>query len=538
MNKTFLKYLFLIVILFIILIIIFMKEKKYKEGLTPTTSITQSQTQADQSGMLDEELSGNKYDYMFRLASSSAKYDLESVKEIDLIVKEIEKLNEIERKKGNSDIIYVPQGLPKAFIQFINGLSGISENTSINTDEEDIQIPSSSTETAEQLGIREQQEKNNKSLVNWFIGTIRNLMNEKMRQKIAEEKEIEKKKKLDNSQPVYCLDYNNNCKEFPKEYCYNNNKPTYLTYENCTNANKQIDISNSSVSNQISNISNQFNNIIVQQSSMLKNNLDVSNEQLDAFNESLDVFNEQLDVSNEQLDVSNEQLDVSNENLDISNQVSLSNKKFKNYKFKIDRIKTPNNKYMYCLGGNLECPENSRLQKIDDLQYNSRYQENIGNTYESKCYDISNNVATKNNVMCKNSIFEKKKSYTFSSSCNDEDKINVVIESNSNDEFSNFTKNYNYIPLSVDSDFVYLYKEDGELNFKADPCYLQGNPELCCENKNEFNIKCSANFGSKIGDPLCCEQEGVVQNTKFICPSELPTCIGYKCGETWGKCVK
>ena len=193
---------------------------------------------------------------------------------------------------------------------------------------------------------------------------------------------------------------------------------------------------------------------------------------------------------------------------------------------------------MYCLGGNLECPENSRLQKIDDLQYNSRYQENIGNTYESKCYDISNNVVTENNVMCKNSIFEKQKSYTFSSSCNDDDKMNVIIESNSNDEFSNFTKNYNYIPLSVDSDFVYLYKEDGELNFKADPCYLQGNPELCCGNNKEFNIKCSANFGSKIGDPLCCEQEGVVQNTKFICPSELPTCIGYKCGETWGKCVK
>ena len=27
-----------------------------------------------------------------------------------------------------------------------------------------------------------------------------------------------------------------------------------------------------------------------------------------------------------------------------------------------------------------------------------------------------------------------------------------------------------------------------------------------------------------------------VQDTKFNCPSEYPHCIGYKCGESWGKC--
>ena len=52
------------------------------------------------------------------------------------------------------------------------------------------------------------------------------------------------------------------------------------------------------------------------------------------------------------------------------------------------------------------------------------------------------------------------------------------------------------------------------------------------------NLKCLADNGAVAGDPLCCGQDGVVQNTKYNCPSEYPHCIGYKCGETWGRCSK
>ncbi len=52
------------------------------------------------------------------------------------------------------------------------------------------------------------------------------------------------------------------------------------------------------------------------------------------------------------------------------------------------------------------------------------------------------------------------------------------------------------------------------------------------------NLKCLADNGAVAGDELCCGQEGVVQNTKYNCPSEYPHCIGYKCGETWGRCSK
>lgn len=51
-------------------------------------------------------------------------------------------------------------------------------------------------------------------------------------------------------------------------------------------------------------------------------------------------------------------------------------------------------------------------------------------------------------------------------------------------------------------------------------------------------LKCLADYGSNIGDSLCCGQTGIVQNNNNICPSEYPKCIGYECGKTWGKCSK
>ena len=50
-------------------------------------------------------------------------------------------------------------------------------------------------------------------------------------------------------------------------------------------------------------------------------------------------------------------------------------------------------------------------------------------------------------------------------------------------------------------------------------------------------IKCIANYGSNIGDQLCCNQEGYVTDTKYICPEEVPTCRGYSAEENaFGYC--
>jgi len=52
------------------------------------------------------------------------------------------------------------------------------------------------------------------------------------------------------------------------------------------------------------------------------------------------------------------------------------------------------------------------------------------------------------------------------------------------------------------------------------------------------DIKCVADFGTNIGDPLCCGQEGVLQDTRYVCPNTLKKCTSFKCGSAFGTCTK
>lgn len=50
-------------------------------------------------------------------------------------------------------------------------------------------------------------------------------------------------------------------------------------------------------------------------------------------------------------------------------------------------------------------------------------------------------------------------------------------------------------------------------------------------------IKCIANYGSNIGDPLCCNQKGALPDTRYVCPQEVPRCSGYSANDnTYGYC--
>lgn len=50
-------------------------------------------------------------------------------------------------------------------------------------------------------------------------------------------------------------------------------------------------------------------------------------------------------------------------------------------------------------------------------------------------------------------------------------------------------------------------------------------------------IKCIADHASNIGDPLCCNQPGKLEDTKYICPQEVPKCNGYSKDENiYGYC--
>jgi len=51
------------------------------------------------------------------------------------------------------------------------------------------------------------------------------------------------------------------------------------------------------------------------------------------------------------------------------------------------------------------------------------------------------------------------------------------------------------------------------------------------------SIKCIADFGTAVGDPLCCGQEGVLQDTRYVCPNTLKKCSNFKCGSAFGSCV-
>ena len=51
------------------------------------------------------------------------------------------------------------------------------------------------------------------------------------------------------------------------------------------------------------------------------------------------------------------------------------------------------------------------------------------------------------------------------------------------------------------------------------------------------SLKCIADFGTNVGEDLCCGQTGVLQNTEYVCPSSKPTCQNFKCGSKFGNCI-
>ena len=123
--------------------------------------------------------------------------------------------------------------------------------------------------------------------------------------------------------------------------------------------------------------------------------------------------------------------------------------------------------------------------------------------------------------------------------------------SNTDAKYSGFTQNMSSMPLKFDAsgDFNMFYAGNSEY-VKTLKCFLFDSSANCetalgnaystgeeekCES---VNIKCLANFGTKVGDPLCCGQTGVLQNTNYVCPEEMPTCSEYKCGSQWGVCTK
>ena len=236
------------------------------------------------------------------------------------------------------------------------------------------------------------------------------------------------------------------------------------------------------------------------------------------------------------------------------------------------------NEYIYCPGGDITCPDGHSLRGEEEYVLPS------GKKAKSYKYMCKKNGGGKNtkHVTCKNNYLgdDSVDKISFLSDGTDVDNVTRIkrdfydITSNSGktklvgkDLLTGFTDPYTEVPFEINGEYVFLYKDKG-LDIKSSPCFLYEDPANCEKYLTEItpptddeesgsgdgdsgsdssdsngtcqhqNIKCLADNGSSVGDPLCCGQNGVLQDVKYNCPSEYPYCVGYKCGETWGRCTK
>ena len=108
-------------------------------------------------------------------------------------------------------------------------------------------------------------------------------------------------------------------------------------------------------------------------------------------------------------------------------------------------------------------------------------------------------------------------------------------------------KNGKYVPTSDSMIQVYpdiSHSVDTGAPFKSplsgpsvdEPSSLLEYNYFKTSNSDSPFIQCIADYGTKIGDNLCCGQKGTLQDTKHVCPAESPTCQGYS-KDNYGYCA-
>jgi hypothetical protein len=197
----------------------------------------------------------------------------------------------------------------------------------------------------------------------------------------------------------------------------------------------------------------------------------------------------------------------------------------------IDRIKNSSDKYAYCIAGNITCSDSS-LNQIKD-NYSG------GKTYDYLCNDG-------NYAECTN----------FVKYMDEEELMNWKtptardISFPFSDKYKGFTIPYigSYIPVDIIGNYVNFYDSSKNLvdnvnkceflssQSETDSCNSALNPKTTPPSKPE---KCIADYGTRVGDSLCCGQKGVLQHyaSEYVCPSSKPTCSNFDCrGGTYGTC--
>ena len=214
----------------------------------------------------------------------------------------------------------------------------------------------------------------------------------------------------------------------------------------------------------------------------------------------------------------------------------------------IDRVKVPKG-YAYCLAGNVTCPTGTLTQIKDNYSG--------GNTYNYLC-DNSGTFAE-----CQGNFQYNMNGKQLNWKTPTAREISFPFS----DEYKGFTIPYSYVPVDLNGNYMDFYDASSNVldnihkcdmlltDSLTDQCKSALTPVVTpivncstCSSSSDSSAssstpdgtgqKCVANYGANTGDPLCCGQTGVLQkwSSEYVCPSSAPTCTGYSCGNTYGKC--
>jgi len=239
----------------------------------------------------------------------------------------------------------------------------------------------------------------------------------------------------------------------------------------------------------------------------------------------------------------------------------------------IDRIKTIDNSYAYCIGGNISC--NSGTTQPITTGYTG------GLTYSYLCAGADTG-ANNEYAVCKNFIdlnygtlekdsvgqykwYTPNKSYfPFSdiyrgftvptpSNINVDISINnlefydnnhVLVDTMNKCDFLNSTEDKYKCRLTWDTPLTYDTTPFGlpDITTDVDMTNLDKTTNAPVIYNNDFmttnkGLSCMSDYGTMIGDNICNGEFGLVKDTNMVCPYNKPICNGYRCGSELGSCV-
>lgn len=220
----------------------------------------------------------------------------------------------------------------------------------------------------------------------------------------------------------------------------------------------------------------------------------------------------------------------------------------KNVKMDVAKIIRPfdgETYFGYCLGGDIKC-KSDEYTLVEVRKYTDKNGKEH-QIYKAKCECPKDDKIKddEGNLICPQTPDALVK-------CDGRKVKKIVEDADISQEYDDLTNLITmsdkspdkFLPWDISTNgYVYLYNEQDNIDASFSACHLYGD---CPDQENEEDkdkkkskkskMKCIADNGAKPGDPLCCGQDGVLQDTKYNCHSDYPYCVGYKCGETWGKC--